>query len=114
LLPGYAYSIVSVKEAKGNQILQLRDPWGKVEWDKDWGHNSTLWTKEIIDEVKPTFGNDGTFWMSFKDFTEHFRALNICKVGDWEELRVRGAFNNDIYKKGGYDNTVKSRYYYEI
>lgn len=27
--------------------------------------------------------DDGTFWMNFKDFTEHFKALNVCKVFDY-------------------------------
>ena len=45
-------------------------------------------------EIKPEFGDDGTFWMSFKDFTQHFKSLNVCKVNDWEEVRVKGEFTN--------------------
>lgn len=50
----------------------------------------------MIKEFKPTFGNDGTFWMNVEDFVKNFRALNICKVGDWEELRVKGEFTSNL------------------
>ena len=46
--------------------------------------------------VNTNFGNDGTFFVSLKEFVEVFRALNICKVGDWEELRVKGEFTSNL------------------
>lgn len=65
----------------------------------------------MISAIKPEFGDDGTFWMSFKDFTQNYRALNVCKVSDWEEIRVKGEFSNKI---GDLDNVARSRFYYEI
>jgi hypothetical protein len=50
----------------------------------------------MVAAIKPEFGDDGTFWMSFKDFCVHFRALNVCKVSDWEEVRVKGEFTSKI------------------
>lgn len=50
----------------------------------------------MVASIKPEFGDDGTFWMSFKDFCVHFRALNVCKVSDWEEVRVKGEFTSKI------------------
>ena len=42
---------------------------------------------------------------------KHFRTLNVCKVGDWEEVRVKGAFvipsQNDCM-------TLKSRHQFEL
>jgi calpain-15 len=58
--------------------------------DKDKKH----WNKEAIQAINPVFGDDGTFWISFKDFIQHFRTINVCKVGDWEEVRVKGVFTN--------------------
>lgn len=49
--------------------------------------------------------------MSFKDFTQHFKALNVCKIGDWEELRVKGEFTNQLLEN---EHVVKTKYYYEI
>jgi hypothetical protein len=36
--------------------------------------------------------NDGAFWMSFEDFTNLFDSLDVCKVANWDELRLRGRF----------------------
>jgi len=49
--------------------------------------------------------------MSFQDFNQQFRALNVCKVGDWEEVRVKGEFTTRL---STYDSSIKSRYFYEL
>jgi calpain-15 len=36
IVPGHAYSIISAKEAKGHKLMNIRNPWGKFEWDGDW------------------------------------------------------------------------------
>jgi len=47
----------------------------------------------MIRELNPTFDqNDGTFWMSYKDFLQHFGGVTICKVKNWDEVRIRGKF----------------------
>ena len=93
LVPGHAYSIIAAKEAKGHKLLQIRNPWGNFEWDGDWSDNSQLWTREMIDIIKPNFdAADGTFWMSYKDFTDNFESLDVCRVRNWEEARIRGRF----------------------
>lgn len=35
---------------------------------------------------------DGSFWMSFKDFVSIFDSLDICRVRNWDEVRIRGRF----------------------
>lgn len=65
----------------------------------------------MIASIKPVFGDDGTFWMSFKDFIANFRALNVCKVSDWEEVRVKGEFTSKLAES---DQNIRSRFYYEI
>ncbi len=65
----------------------------------------------MVQAIKPVFGDDGTFWMNFKDFTQNFRALNVCKVSDWEEIRVKGEFSTKI---SDLDSNARSRFYYEI
>lgn len=114
LVPGHAYSVIQVKEAFGNKIVNIRNPWGTFEWNGQWSDNDKKsWTPQMIEAIKPEFGDDGTFWMSFKDFSENFRALNVCKVSDWEEVRVKGEFTNQV--AGMQDpSIVRSRFYYEI
>ena len=92
-------------------MLNIRNPWGTFEWQGDWGDKSKLWTSQMIAAINPEFGDDGSFWMCFKDFIQNFRALNVCKVSDWEEIRVKGEFSSKICE---YDNIVRSKYIYEI
>jgi calpain-15 len=105
LIPGHAYSIIQVKENEGNQLLNMRNPWGTFEWEGDWADSDKAhWTASMVAALNPVFGDDGTFWMSFADFARHFKTLNVCKVSDWEEVRVKGEF-----RSGG-----ASRYFYEL
>ena len=96
LVPGHAYSVIQVKEAHGNQIVNIRNPWGTFEWQGDWSDKSNLWSQQMKQAINPVFGDDGTFWMSFQDFVANFRALNVCKVADWDEVRVKGEFTTKI------------------
>lgn len=64
LVPGHAYSIIQAKEGLGVKLLNIRNPWGKYEWDGAWADESEEWTKEMIEFFKPDFDpEDGSFWM---------------------------------------------------
>jgi hypothetical protein len=34
--------------------------------------------------------------MCFKDFAENFKAVNVCKVYQYQEVRVKGEFTNKL------------------
>ena len=51
--------------------------------------------------------------MSFRDFISNFKLLNVCKVGDYPEIRVKGEFIKDA-DQTVYSNQVRSRFQYEI
>ena len=87
LVLDHAYAIISAKAAniagRDERLLKIRNPWGEFEWSGDWGDSSEKWT----DEAKAAFdfqgaGNDGTFWMSFDDFTKYFESVTICHYRD--------------------------------
>jgi len=85
--------VIAAKEAQGHKLVNIRNPWGGFEWDGDWGDNSPLWTQEMIDIIKPSFdAEDGTFWMNFNDFIANFESLDVCRVRNWDEVRIRGRF----------------------
>ena len=47
----------------------------------------------MIEAIKPVLDEaDGTFWMSFDDFVKYFKCLNVCRVRNWKENRIRGKF----------------------
>jgi hypothetical protein len=78
LVPGHAYSIIQAKEGLGVKLFNIRNPWGKYEWNGDWSDNSEQWTDEMIDYFKPVFDTeDGSFWICLEDFVKYFDAVNI-------------------------------------
>ena len=92
-MPGHAYTIIQAKEVNGHKLLNIRNPWGSFEWDGDWSDNSKLWTKDMRDALNPVLdSSDGTFWMSFRDFVSMYDSLDVCRVRNWDEIRIRGRF----------------------
>ena len=98
LLTEHAYSllrVVDVPRAGGGvwRLVQLRNPWGKLEWRGDWSETSPLWTPALVASLGGgggRSGDDGTFWMSFEDLLDYFRTIEACRVRpDWAEVRVR-------------------------
>ena len=111
MIPGHAYSIIRVVNYQGHQLLNIRNPWGTYEWEGAWSDSDkSRWTDDAISEIKPVFGDDGTFWMSYQDFLSHFSTLNVCKVRDWEEIRVKCEFSNFGTKA----SSLRSKYVYEL
>lgn len=115
LKPGHAYSIVQVKEVDENKLINIRNPWGNFRWEGDWSSTSSLWTTEIKKEVNPMLDeNDGTFWMGFEDFTKYFRSLNVCRVRNWEEVRIKGKFIRVQNIDDPDIEVVLSKWYYSL
>jgi hypothetical protein len=93
LVPGHSYTILAAKEYKNYRLLQLRNPWGNFEWTGEWADNSPLWTNEVRSALQYTpTENDGTFWMTYRDLLENFHSINICKIKNWDEVRIKGKF----------------------
>lgn len=115
LVPGHAYSVIRVVDALGHKLINIRNPWGQFEWDGDWGDSSPLWTQEVIDIVQPVLDDkDGTFWMSFDDFIKMFTCLNVCRVRNWQENRIRGKFLRITDEQDSSSEYVTSKWYYEL
>lgn len=87
LVAGHLYSVLDVRRAgtmlgmgHGYKLIKLRNPWATGEWKGAWSDGSKEWAKHpaIAHEVSYTDENDGSFWMSFDDFTQKFTAVEIC------------------------------------
>eukprot|EP01059_Diplonema_ambulator_P010472 TRINITY_DN20512_c0_g1_i1.p1 TRINITY_DN20512_c0_g1~~TRINITY_DN20512_c0_g1_i1.p1 ORF type:complete len:963 (+),score=348.14 TRINITY_DN20512_c0_g1_i1:66-2954(+) len=101
---GHAYSLITVKEYKGNQLCMIRNPWGNdKEWNGDWSDKSKKWTDDIKKAVGWYDGDDGTFWMCWKDVCKWFTSASVCYVnGAWDQIRVAAT-----YVKGVADLALK-------
>ncbi|CAG9329557.1 unnamed protein product [Blepharisma stoltei] len=115
LLPGHAYTILSIKEAQGNLLINLRNPWGKIDWNGDWSDGSAEWTAAMKRELNPVFDEDnGNFWMNFDDFIQHFSTLNVCRVKNWDEVRIKGKFIRVQDVEDSNMEVVVSKWYYSV
>lgn len=57
-----------------------------MKLDKNFSHQVIFFLKILAQE------EDGSFWMGLEDFTKHFEKLNVCKVRNWDEVRIKGKF----------------------
>ena len=79
LIKDHCYLIIKAREASNKQFICLRNPWGSHEWNGDWSDDSPLWTPQLMKELKFVKGDDGTFWMSEKDFFRYFSDIEVSK-----------------------------------
>jgi hypothetical protein len=61
-------------------LVQLRNPWGKGEWEGAWSDGSDEWSEhpDVRSIVRPKEEEDGAFWMSWDDFCRVFTQIEIC------------------------------------
>lgn len=69
------------KEADGKlRLLKLRNPWGSQEWNGAWSDGSKEWTPDVMKELDHTFGDDGIFWISYKDFLKFYPEIDRIRL----------------------------------
>ena len=85
LVAGHAYTLLDARRmhlADGSELrlVQLRNPWGRGEWQGDWGDTSELWKRHTKAKrlCKPRAADDGAFWMAWGDFERIFEQLDVC------------------------------------
>jgi calpain-15 len=52
--------------------------------------------------------------MCYEDFLQYFHALNICKVKNWQELRIKGKFIRVQDVENPNIEVVMSKWYYTV
>ena len=115
IVPGHAYSVIAAKEREGIKLLNIRNPWGQFEWGGAWSDNSEEWTEEMIEAFEPNFdAKDGSFWMSYEDFYNGYDSITICKVENWNEVRMRGIFMRLFEADDTDEDFVLSKFYYSF
>jgi hypothetical protein len=48
IVTGHAYSILDFWIIEGTKMVQLKNPWGKTEWEGDWHDGDARWTARAI------------------------------------------------------------------
>ena len=114
LVGGHSYGLIAARTVKNKDgdkvnIVNLRNPWGSFEWKGDWGDTSDCWTPELKKEVNLVEdADDGTFWMSFDDFKQHFSRVQICKYKNGYQFHsFKGNYQDSGYYLFKIDVTSK-------
>jgi len=131
LLAGHAYSVQGffdmqvaaddqTSEGKAVQLVYVRNPWGRQEWNGPWSDNSLEviknkkqyapltrlvdllqrqgFEKHVYDEK---LNDDGLFFMDFEDFTAEFDDLSVCVDFPPEYSGIRFSSQWDASSAGG-------------
>ncbi|XP_049640650.1 LOW QUALITY PROTEIN: calpain-13 [Suncus etruscus] len=84
LVTQHAYTVTGAEQVQARwgweDLIRLWNPWGKTEWQGPWKDGSLEWL-ECRDPRKDQLyqdKEDGEFWMSCRDFLDHFSCLYIC------------------------------------
>ncbi|KAL8741673.1 MAG: hypothetical protein Q9190_005747 [Brigantiaea leucoxantha] len=76
----HAYSIMEAREVKGERLLRVRNPWGNTEWQGAWSDGSEQWTPEWMQLLDHKFGDDGMFWISYKDLLRKYSYFDRTRL----------------------------------
>ncbi|KAL9604627.1 MAG: hypothetical protein Q9219_000347 [cf. Caloplaca sp. 3 TL-2023] len=71
---------MEAREVKGERLLRIRNPWGDTEWQGPWSDGSEQWTPEWMQLLNHRFGDDGMFWISYKDFLRKYQSLDRTRL----------------------------------
>lgn len=130
LIEDHAYAVTKLATVtyrnKQENLVRIRNPWGRKEWNGRWSDESTEWS-ELSESDKEKIGlvieNEGEFWMSIEDVMKYFDLLDLCHIEKGAMLAIleegrsqRIDWNCYIYKDnwvqgisdGGSDRNSKS------
>jgi len=84
VVQGHAYTILTVIKdiaGSGNDLIQLRNPWGSGEWKGDWSDHSNLWQAhpDVREAAKHQPNKDGIFWIEARDFFKNFSSIMVSR-----------------------------------
>ena len=100
---------------KVERIVKLRNPWGEGEWSGDWSDNSPLWNEELKKALDFVQKEDGTFYMTFKDYCKYFSDCQICYYHDgykYSAINKSSATNDTVYFR--FSVGTEGEYYFSI
>ncbi|KAI9331278.1 hypothetical protein DFJ73DRAFT_630771, partial [Zopfochytrium polystomum] len=82
IIAGHEYGVLKAVEVKGRRFVKIRNPWGQSEWTGPWADGSSEWTPEWMQLLGHRFGDDGVFWMEYKDFLNEWYQVDRAILFD--------------------------------
>ena len=95
---------------KGLRLLNVGNFQHLFHWQGDFSRHSSLWTPDLKDLLKPDLSHSTpSFWLTFDDFIREFSFMDVCRVRNWAEARIRGRF-----LRIGDEDSVLSKWVYTV
>ncbi|KAL9607557.1 MAG: hypothetical protein Q9167_007539 [Letrouitia subvulpina] len=101
----HAYSVMEAREIKGERLLRVRNPWGDTEWQGAWSDGSEQWTPEWMQLLNHKFGDDGMFWISYKDLLKKYQSFDRTRLFGPEWQIAQQWTSTDVPWTADYNNT---------
>lgn len=76
----HAYAVLDTYEGHGQRLVKIRNPWGRKEWTGAWSDGSKEWTAEWLTRLNHQFGDDGIFWMTYKDMLNKYKYIDRTRI----------------------------------
>ncbi|CAG8735329.1 5579_t:CDS:2 [Dentiscutata erythropus] len=83
LVGNHVYTILRAVNFHSNMLVKIRNPWANTEWKGRWADSDPIWwpwtnkgTLTRINELEYSFGNDGTFFMEYRDILSNFYQID--------------------------------------
>lgn len=91
----HSYSVQKAVEIDGKRLVRLKNPWGKGEWKGAWSDGSKEWTPEWLQKLGHRFGDDGDFWIEYRDLLRKYQSFERTRLfeGDWKVAQLWTTLN---------------------
>ncbi|RVX68319.1 hypothetical protein B0A52_07322 [Exophiala mesophila] len=76
----HAYAVLDTYEGHGQRLVKIRNPWGRKEWCGAWSDGSKEWTSDWLRILNHKFGDDGIFWMTYKDMLSKYKYIDRTRI----------------------------------
>uniref|UniRef100_A0A667WFC8 Calpain 2, (m/II) large subunit b n=1 Tax=Myripristis murdjan TaxID=586833 RepID=A0A667WFC8_9TELE len=75
----HSVSAILGHKSRKEKLVRMRNPWGQVEWTGAWSDGSSEWNY-VEGDAPHANAEDGEFWMSFRDFLNHYSRIEVCTL----------------------------------
>ena len=76
----HAYAVLDTYEGHGQRLVKIRNPWGRKEWTGPWSDGSKEWDADWLKRLQHQFGDDGIFWMTYKDMLSKYKYIDRTRI----------------------------------
>ena len=91
--------MLDVRDIDNLQLMRIRNPWGKGEWNGKFADEEESWddNKGLKEKLNYVFKDDGTFWMKYEDWCAHYTKMYICKIFpfSWQQFSINSEWKGN-------------------